>query len=343
MLSLSLTSFSYGAPNDAQYKALSQRLSSQALVNYRDFLQTTEKLHRTCQSFCESPSADRLQEVKAKYQNSHTSWMAIEYIQFGPVADKLRNFRIYFWPDKRNILGRQLAPFLAKQDRAALSAKSFTTSTVALQGLSALERLLYSTKYTPRFLAKSQESKFQCAYLQAITNNLETIAREITEAWPSYSIKMANNPPKEQAAYWFQSLYDQARKIHDKKISIPLKSPNPVVGGRKLEAWRSQQTRTLLITNLKAIKSAYLSPDSFARLVQTTSPKEHKALLATLDQMVLSLRNIKGPVKEALQDQSQRQDLASLEANSALLVKWIKGPLSTIWDIPVGFNSADGD
>ena len=54
-----------------------------------------------------------------------------------------RAFRIEYWPDKRNVVGRQLAEVLKKQDHAALEPERFATTTVGVQGLPALERMLF--------------------------------------------------------------------------------------------------------------------------------------------------------------------------------------------------------
>ena len=53
-----------------------------------------------------------------------------------------RGFRIQFWPDFRNKTGKQLSRVLAAKDRAALDEETFSRTSIAVQGLPALERLL---------------------------------------------------------------------------------------------------------------------------------------------------------------------------------------------------------
>ena len=95
------------------------------------------------EALCKSPADDTLKNAQQQFAALTTAWARIQYISFGPIFDHQRAFRIEYWPDKRNVVGRQLAEVLKKQDHAALEPERFATTTVGVQGLPALERMLF--------------------------------------------------------------------------------------------------------------------------------------------------------------------------------------------------------
>ena len=95
------------------------------------------------EALCKAPGDDTLKSAQQQFAALTAAWARIQYISFGPIFEHQRAFRIEYWPDKRNVVGRQLAEVLKKQDHAALEPERFATTTVGVQGLPALERLLF--------------------------------------------------------------------------------------------------------------------------------------------------------------------------------------------------------
>ncbi|TEA79543.1 imelysin family protein [Allopusillimonas ginsengisoli] len=145
------------------------------------------------------------------------AWAGIEFLRFGPLIEDNRFERIFFWPDPRGIMLRQIQALLAQtatvspdpsatgastahharnQDSsgvgatAGLDAQTLATHSVAVQGLPALEYMLYRDKGLLKADAP-QEPSFaaNCAYALAIAGNLSNIGKDIAMAWRDQGVQ----------------------------------------------------------------------------------------------------------------------------------------------------------
>ncbi|MEP9352018.1 imelysin family protein [Xanthobacter sp. KR7-65] len=132
--------------------------------------------------FCPAPSAAGIGALKLAYGATADAWNAVEFITFGPISLSLRTDRISFFPDRRNAITRGLAEMLADEDAARLVPERFAQSSAAVQGLPALERLLYEDG-AAEALAAGPEAARRCALGTAIARNVAAIAGEVRTAW----------------------------------------------------------------------------------------------------------------------------------------------------------------
>src|SRR5690606_3610781 len=112
------------------------------------------------------------------------------------------------WPDRHNQITRQLARLLSAADDDALQPGRFATATVALQGLPALERLL--------FAQSSPLGAYGCRLASTIAANLGTIAGEVVDQWRGIA------PDQDLAEGLVDGLMTQLQIIVDLKLLRPL-------------------------------------------------------------------------------------------------------------------------
>ena len=98
-----------------------------------------------------------------------------------------------FWPDRKGIGLKQVQAALADKDATAADPATLAGKSVAMQGLGALEFVLFGTG--AETLAATGDA-YRCAYGAAIAGNLETIAAELDDAWQA---------PDGFAALWAES------------------------------------------------------------------------------------------------------------------------------------------
>jgi predicted lipoprotein len=134
-------------------------------------------------TFCAAPQAgaDAKAKVDQSFQRTVTAWGDIDFVRFGPIAEASRLERFFFWPDPRGTTERQLQALLAKRDEALLAPGALRAQSAAVQGLSALEFLIFSD--TKPISGADDEARFRCAFAAAIAANLESIAGEIETGW----------------------------------------------------------------------------------------------------------------------------------------------------------------
>ncbi|MFG1301721.1 imelysin family protein [Xanthobacter sp. V3C-3] len=152
------------------------------LPRYDALAAQTAAQAQTWTAFCAKPEAAGVPALKEAYGKAADAWNAVEFVTFGPVSLSLRADRISFFPDRRNAISRGLAELLGDTDAARLQPERFAQSSAAVQGLPALERLLYEEGAADALVAGPEATR-RCAVGTAIATNLATIAREIRTAW----------------------------------------------------------------------------------------------------------------------------------------------------------------
>ncbi|MDX2156189.1 MAG: imelysin family protein [Hyphomicrobiaceae bacterium] len=146
------------------------------------FLAKAAALQSTLEAACMSREAKELDAIRQAYRGALVAWSHIEHLRFGPVIDDNRFERIVFWPDRQRIGDRQIQQILAKSDPTALTPPDLHKKSVAVQGYTALETLLYG-KTAEGLLADTAEGKFACGYATAIAGNVAAIAKDMVAAW----------------------------------------------------------------------------------------------------------------------------------------------------------------
>lgn len=123
----------------------------------------------------------KLAVAKTAFSDTVKVWAGVEFLRFGPMGEAGRVERFAFWPDTRGILFRQLPPLLAKRDLKLLEPGELGRQSAAVQGLHALELLLYEDKKP--ITASSDDGRYRCAFATAIAKNLANIAKDLVAAW----------------------------------------------------------------------------------------------------------------------------------------------------------------
>lgn len=129
---------------------------------------------------CAVPGRDRLREARTDFASLVQAFSRIEYVRFGPIMDDNRVERILFWPDRRGVALRQIQAILAAKDETAATVAGLHAKSVAVQGLNALEFVLFGTGADD---LEKPEGAFRCRYGVAIAGNLGAIARDLSAGW----------------------------------------------------------------------------------------------------------------------------------------------------------------
>lgn len=149
------------------------------------FKARSETLSKDVANVC----AVRTGDVKAARDAAQTAfveavraWAPLDMVRFGPSAREHRLERIFFWPDPRGIAERQLNGLLAARNSELLKPGALTTQSVAVQGLTALEYLLFNEK-KPLGEGDDEAARYRCAMAAAIAQSIDTVAGEIQSGW----------------------------------------------------------------------------------------------------------------------------------------------------------------
>ncbi|WP_284178522.1 imelysin family protein [Rhabdaerophilum sp. SD176] len=157
------------------------RLSLEGFIRpgYADLLASARRMETTIRTHCDGTDRD-----DARLENAFVSllagWGRIEVVDFGPVAENDRQERLFFWPDRQQIGARQIHRLLASRDSTVTVPENLAGRSVAIQGLTALDRVLWPGA-TPT--NDPIDRAYRCAFAAAIASNIATIAGDLASAW----------------------------------------------------------------------------------------------------------------------------------------------------------------
>ena len=101
-------------------------------------------LTASSRTFATSPTTRPATRLAAAFADTIRAWAGVDFLRFGPMAQEGRYERFAFLPDVHGTGARQIRRFLASEDEALLEPGALAGQSAAVQGLPALESLLYS-------------------------------------------------------------------------------------------------------------------------------------------------------------------------------------------------------
>lgn len=141
----------------------------------------TGALDAASKVYCAAPDAGRRNGLADDFGKVLTAWAGVDFLRFGPMARDGRYERFAYWPDVHGTGTRQLRRFLATRDQKLLDPGALARQSAAVQGLPALEQLLYSG--TSALTEADPPDAFRCALAVAVTGNLHDIAGAALADW----------------------------------------------------------------------------------------------------------------------------------------------------------------
>lgn len=151
---------------------------------YAQFDAVTDELSNQTQAYCEQSADSSINELHKLFVGATSAFSAIEMYRLGALTEDNRQHRLFYWPDKRRVGERQLRALLADSTASALTMEALTRKSVALQGLPALERILYQSK------SKGVQygiGSAECHVAVLVAQNIHQMAQSIHSGWQSES------------------------------------------------------------------------------------------------------------------------------------------------------------
>ena len=143
---------------------------------YRHFTEEAATMEESMAMLCEAPSTESLLNAQSTFGDLVEAWSRIEIVRVGPVLDDNRFERILFYPDRKGTGLRQVQAALASGDATAADARQLASKSVAMQGLGALEFVLFGTGSET---LTGTEGNYRCQYGTAIAANLQRLDQRV--------------------------------------------------------------------------------------------------------------------------------------------------------------------
>ena len=337
------------AADDKALAALNAALVERDVLPRMDrFAEATAALVPAADAFCATPSAAGLDALKRAYNGAADAWQGIQHFRFGPMELLLRTQRVAFWPDPRNAVGRQLSEVIAARDSAALTPQAFAQGRVTIQGLPAMERLLYDDAAAAK-LETGPEAGFRCELLRAIARNLAGIGADMRGEWRDgakpYARVMTTYGPdahyrtaQEATLDLFKSLYTAVEIVADHKLGKPLGASLADARPALAESVRSGRSLRNVQLDLEAGAALYRAGmDAYVRDV-AKDPTLASAIAQDFDKAIADAKAVSLPVEAAVRDSSRRAAVEKAQRDATALKAVLAQKLSPAARHPGGLQ-----
>lgn len=268
------------------------------------------------------------QSLRDAFQQASDAWAQAEFFRAGPLSQQTRAERIDYWPDPRGAAEKGLRVLLAAPDAA--TPEKIASESVAVQGLPALERLLYAAEGSD---AKTISDK-ECSLGRAIASNLANIAGALDTEW--------NDPKTGEAARLQAASQDEAkgregavalltdlvtgiRIVEDKKMPPLFGVKGAAANPHAAKAWRSGRSERDIAQNLASLQQAYAALKPFA-------PEASASVIEKLQDASSALEAKDDPNKVIT-------IVAAINNAKYYAIDVLPGEVG----VALGFNSLDGD
>lgn len=324
------------------------------IPGYRDLSLATADLSVASAALCETPSDATLEAARSAFANVVGKWSTIEIVRLGPALEQNRFERFLFYPDRKGTGLRQVQAILAKGDESAAEAGNLKAKSVAVQGLGALEYVLYGTG--AETLA-GQDGSFRCRYGRAIAQNLDAIAGEFLAAWQKPDgIRAAWKKPgpdnplfrddREAATELLGILVHSVEMVKDQRLRpfyAGMIDGKRGKGNPKLAIYRrSGNTMPSISANFRGLLMLFDSAG-----MEDLLPADSRSIAGSVSFLLKTLGaaagQVDGPIDTALADDKRRATLDFIALNTADLLDRLNRDFGGAIGLGAGFSFADGD
>ncbi|MFT5509233.1 MAG: putative lipoprotein [Hyphomicrobiaceae bacterium] len=351
-----MASLSSGNAQSFDHLKLAEQARRNFIVpSYERLQKRTQRLRADTVDLCKAPSSEHLSTVRDAYRDTIDAWGRVEMITFGPIAEQNRFERIFFWPDRKGIGSRQVRRLLASSGNDLITPGSLAKMSVAVQGLTALEVLLYGKGSSD--LAVPVNGQHRCNFAAAVADNLTRIVGRILRSWSDDGrfTKIWNSPGETNPVYLKSSeLTLELIKAFDQSLeSVRNRRIVPALGlGRTRRKhrpilWRSKLSMVLIHANMLGAKSLFSNGGLAQAYIESQADKDkaHSTVTSIDSEFKIVLRAT-GPLA-GMPDPFGRSDIKTRLIAVGFPLKSIRGQavplIKSAAGLTVGFNASDGD
>jgi predicted lipoprotein len=310
----------------------------------------SKEMVNALETLCVTPTPEALASSRQSFAAVVAAYGRIDFLRLGPLLEENRADRLLFWPDRRGIGLRQVQAILAEEDASATQLATLQDKSVAVQGLGALEFVLYGTGSDS---LAAPAGAFRCAYGRTIAANIAQIAGELVADWnaPGGVAGHLMSPHPDYADYrtTVEAMEEMvglvahgAETLRDRHLKPFLAGPDKAASPKLAAFWRSELTLVFVRANIEGMHALAVST-GLTRAVE----EKDKWLVNSVDfefrNALRALDSVKLPLAEALDNQEQAAALDYLVLVTGALQTVVGEQLSAALGLSVGFSSLDGD
>jgi predicted lipoprotein len=319
-------------------------VSTVIVKGYDTYSASSKTLQQQSNALCSSPSEQTLHSAQTAFQTNALDWQQVQWLNFGPVTYFMRYYAFEYWPDKKGVTQRQLRA-LSQGDPSVMEAPKFWTSaSIAVRGLTAVESLLYHPDFDPT------QSTNHCRLLEKVTSHHFESADAVAKQWQTakaqdwvFDEEGTGFDPEEVALEQFlQQWIEHMSAVKDAKLETPI-GYNGRENLKLAEFYRSDLSLKAIQKNLQSYREIYhAGSPSLYDLAKQINPTLAEQLNQQLTQNVKLSLLLPSDFFHAGQH-DDRVALAKPLVKSISSSQSYLASMVTQLGFQIGFNSRDGD
>jgi hypothetical protein len=339
------------APVTPSFSKLNARvIDKYVLPRFTTLAKTTGKLAATLDRTC-AGDKKAAAALEKDYADAVLAWGAVEFLRFGPLSQVGRPERFDFWPDPRGVTQRQVSALVAKRDKAALDPAALAKRSAAVQGISALEILLYDDKKP--ITGGDEDARYRCALARTMAHSTHALAEELLtewqgdDGWRSRMVAPRPDDPRyksteEPAGDFARALITGLQMIQDREIApmiavlaTPEKAP-------RLPFQRAGLSARYAVAGVASAKDLYQTMG-----LASSMPSEKAWMPRWIDAAFERLardapRAIEG-IPRAKDNADRARELRMVRFHIEGIRKLVGREIAPLAGLAIGFNELDGD
>jgi len=338
------------------HAAIAERtLEQHILPGYARFDIAAKAFKHHAGAMCGAPSPDALAKARQSARDALLAWGRIEHIRFGPIAEKQRLDRLVFYPDPRGIARKQIARLLRLHDDADIEREKLSQASVAVQGFTAVDRVLWG-KGSDALAGPAPQSSFRCRYLAALADGIAQTASDTLAAWSgpfrqTWLTPGPGNPlfiaPQETTLALVRAYVTEIEIVRLQRLA-PVTADDEKSGRTELLLSKSGLGVPFLLADIEGIRDL-LTQSGFTD-PQIASDAQAASAIVVLGSVVTDLGFALRAGQSAIEvapdvfaNAQARAKLAPMAYSLKNAEETGRAALGTLTGAALGFNSLDGD
>ncbi|MCD9457901.1 imelysin family protein [Marinibactrum halimedae] len=329
------------SPEHAFVRATTEHI---IIPSYLGLEKSSIALSEASHTFCnENNEPIQKEQLQIHWHDTMAAWSTIQAIRFGPISQQNLDWKLQFWPDKKNLVAQKTLGLLSQTE--PLTSKQLSQASVVAQGFSALEFLLFD----PQAMSAGKPERY-CELVPLISQQLSSIAQSLTKGWHSYQNDLFTYSDDAEfsselavVAILLDAYLSQLEILKNQKIGQPLGSErqNARLNPYFLEAWRSQSSLVYIRNNIEAFHQFFNRGGLRTYLIKTNNSDYAEHIERELTALNSALSETPAPLFTQLD--AAQPSLEKMQTHLTTLIEVLSHDVTAALGLTLGFNNNDGD
>lgn len=348
LFSLGLAMAPLSAANPADYALIIEKATTNhARPRLANLVAQTQSFETMIGEVCASGGSLDDPAIIAQFEATALAWTGVSHLRWGPASEDFRYGRMFFGADPADFAWKKLIVLLYTMDSETFKLENFRNGTIPIQGLTAMEHVLFRPMPVEKFDAQ------KCPLAYVIAQAMRKTAGDIQSGWREDApyIKNLNDPDPshpfvqnqtEAAMQFFKPLGGGLPYMVTLDFKQPLQKSVELARPTYINYGRSNLSQAALLEKISAFADLYRY-GGFAEALAPAKYDLHKQIMEAFARTHGAISAIKPPLTQAVTQPETRAQMQTAVQEIEALWHLLSYDMAEHFGFVIGFNLFDGD